>query len=80
MRRLTPRQRQIIELASTGLSARQIGTELGISYHTVRTQETHILRRMRARNMTEACVKYDRERAEIEAAELLRARIMREVG
>jgi DNA-binding CsgD family transcriptional regulator len=34
---LTPRERKVAELVAEGLTARQIGTRLGISPHTVRT-------------------------------------------
>lgn len=80
MRRLTPRQRDILRLLGEGYRSREAAEELGISYETLRTNRMDAMRKLRAHTIAEACVKYDRERAEIEAAELLRARIMREVG
>ena len=78
-RPLSPRQRQVIEAASRGLTAREIAEELGCAHHTVRTHEAALIRRLGVRNLTEAAVKYERERAATEARDLLRQRIAQEV-
>jgi DNA-binding NarL/FixJ family response regulator len=43
---LTPRERQILEVASEGLTARQIGTRLGLRERTVTTHLSRIYRKL----------------------------------
>lgn len=55
--RLTPRQVQVLQLVSQGLSNRQIGVRLGLSEKTVGNYVSAILRRLRAGNRTEAVMR-----------------------
>lgn len=71
MKPLAPRHREVLEAASRGLTARQIAAELGNEPNTVRELRAQAIRRMGARNITEACVKYERERAAFEARDRL---------
>ena len=79
MTALSPRQRQVLELLSDGYTSRQTAERLGMAYETFRTHRQDVLRRMKAHTITEACVKYERERAAMEAADLLRQRIVQGV-
>jgi two-component system response regulator FixJ len=50
---LTERQRQVMELAATGLSNKEIATRLGISPRTVEIHRAWMMERMGARNIAE---------------------------
>ena len=50
---LSPRQRQVMELAATGLSSKEIGTQLEISAKTVENHRAWVMERMGARNLAE---------------------------
>ncbi len=50
---LSERQRQVMELAATGLSNKEIGTQLGISPRTVEIHRAWMMERMGARNLAE---------------------------
>jgi two-component system response regulator FixJ len=50
---LTERQRQVLELAATGMSNKEIATQLGISYRTVEIHRAWMMERMGARNLAE---------------------------
>lgn len=43
---LTPREQQIIALIARGLDSRQIATNLGIAYYTVRKHRSNILAKL----------------------------------
>ena len=43
---LTNRQRQVLRLIADGLTEREIGTELGISFHTVHVHKNNIMRKL----------------------------------
>lgn len=45
---LTPRERQVLELVSRGLSNRAIAQELGVGVDTVKTHVSHVLRKLGA--------------------------------
>jgi DNA-binding NarL/FixJ family response regulator len=60
-RALTTRQRQVIEAAMRGLTAREIAAELGNTPDTVRTIKSDILLRLGAKNMVHAAVLYERQ-------------------
>jgi FixJ family two-component response regulator len=50
---LSPREREVLELAATGLHAKEIATALGISPRTVELHKQHILDKLDARNVAE---------------------------
>lgn len=52
--RLSPRERQILELMSAGRTDKEIAQQLEVSFWTVRTHVSALLRKMGARNRTEA--------------------------
>ena len=64
IRHLTPRQQQVIELASQGLSARQIANEVGISSRTVEIHRGAAIKALGAVNIVHAAVIYERQVAQ----------------
>ncbi len=50
---LSPRQREVMELAAAGLSSKQIGIQLKISPKTVENHRSWLMERMGARNLAE---------------------------
>jgi PAS domain S-box-containing protein len=52
--RLTPRQREILELIAAGLSTEEVATELTLSPETVRNHLRNAFRELRAHNRVEA--------------------------
>lgn len=54
---LTPRERQILSLMTSGMDNRDIARELSISYTTVRSHVRHLLSKMGARSKLEAVVR-----------------------
>ena len=50
---LTPREREVLELAATGLHAKQIAAALGISNRTVEIHKQHIMDKLKLRNVAE---------------------------
>jgi two-component system response regulator FixJ len=50
---LSERQRQVLELAATGLSNKEIAGRLGISFRTVENHRAWMMERMGARNLAE---------------------------
>lgn len=59
--RLTPREREVLELLADGLSNRAIGVRLGISAHTVKFHVDALLDKLAARSRTQVVVKAVRE-------------------
>jgi two-component system nitrate/nitrite response regulator NarL len=59
--RLTPREREVLELLADGLSNRVIGVRLGISAHTVKFHVDALLDKLAARSRTQVVVKAVRE-------------------
>lgn len=50
---LTERQRQVLDLAVTGLSNKEIAERLGISFRTVENHRAWVMERMGARNLAD---------------------------
>ena len=50
---LSPRQRQVMELAAAGLSSKEIGIQLKISPKTVENHRSWVMERMGARNLAD---------------------------
>ena len=57
---LTAREREVMELVSTGATNSEIGAALVISESTVKSHVKHILRKLRAANRAEAVARYFR--------------------
>jgi DNA-binding NarL/FixJ family response regulator len=55
---LSPRERQIMELLSTGLGAQEIGLRLGLSEKTVRNNLSNIYAKLDARGRTDAVLRW----------------------
>lgn len=53
---LTPRQMEVLELVTGGLSNKEIALRLGISHQTVKNHMTAILRKLRCQDRTQAAV------------------------
>jgi DNA-binding NarL/FixJ family response regulator len=53
---VSPREREILKLMSEGLSNKQIAYHLRISTKTVKTHVAHIMKKLKAKNRTEAVV------------------------
>jgi RNA polymerase sigma factor (sigma-70 family) len=51
--RLTPRERQVMELAAAGRHNREIGEALGISPRTVEVYKARLMEKLQARNLSE---------------------------
>jgi len=64
--RLTPRERQVMDLAAAGRHNREIGEALGISPRTVEVYKARLMEKLQARNLSELirfALTTDRERA-----------------
>jgi two-component system nitrate/nitrite response regulator NarL len=59
--RLTPREREVLELLADGLSNRAIAVRLGISAHTVKFHVDALLDKLAARSRTQVVVKAVRQ-------------------
>ncbi|MBM9467113.1 response regulator transcription factor [Nakamurella leprariae] len=53
---LTPRERQVLELLTTGLTNRAIGRSLGVAEKTVKNTVTSVLAKLGVHSRTEAAV------------------------
>ena len=51
--RLTPRQREVLQLLTEGKSNKEIGTALGVTTKTAETHRAHILARLELHSMSE---------------------------
>lgn len=52
---LSPREREVMRLATKGLTNKEIARQLGISSRTVENHRAHVMEKMRARNIAELC-------------------------
>jgi DNA-binding NarL/FixJ family response regulator len=57
---LTPREREVLELAALGLTNRQAAERLGITVHAIKFHLGTIYRKLEVANRTEAAVRYAR--------------------
>jgi DNA-binding CsgD family transcriptional regulator len=55
---LSPREHEILALASKGYQYKEIAAELSISIETVRVHFRHIYEKLHVRSRTEAVIKY----------------------
>lgn len=53
---LTDRERDVLTLAAAGLTAKEVGKELWISYHTVKTHWKVIARKLGTKSITHSVV------------------------
>jgi DNA-binding NarL/FixJ family response regulator len=51
--RLTPRQREIVQLLAEGKNSREIATELGTTFKTIETHRANIMRRLECHSVTD---------------------------
>lgn len=54
---LTPREREVAILTCKGLSAKEIGLKLDLSYRTIETHRAHLLQKFNARKLPELVAK-----------------------
>jgi FixJ family two-component response regulator len=50
---LTPREREVLALVSSGLMSKQIAAELGLAEITVKIHRGHIMKKMRAKSVAD---------------------------
>jgi DNA-binding NarL/FixJ family response regulator len=67
---LSERETEILALLAEGLSNKEIGVHLGISFATVRTHLMHIFKKLHVRCRTEAAAKYYRSHPGMSASAL----------
>ena len=63
---LSARQRQVMELAVSGLSSKEIGIKLNISPRTVENHRAWVMERVGARNLADLIRKAMKIRADVE--------------
>ena len=56
--RLTPRQREILQLLAKGFYYKEIGATLGISHSTVRAHLHSVYRKLEVRSRSRAVIKF----------------------
>ncbi|MGB7552328.1 MAG: LuxR C-terminal-related transcriptional regulator, partial [Chromatiaceae bacterium] len=52
---LSPREREILVLATKGLTSKEIARHLGISFRTVENHRANVIEKMQAKNIAELC-------------------------
>lgn len=55
---LSPREREVLELATLGLTNGEIAAQLGVTVHSVKFHLGAVYRKLRVGNRTEAAVAY----------------------
>ena len=55
---LSPREKEVLELLTSGFPYLEVGRKLDIGFETVRTHVKNICSKMRVRNRVEAVAKY----------------------
>lgn len=58
---ISRREREILKLLSKGLSAKEISDNLSISYHTVRTHQKNIYKKLNVSSIAEVITKFHRK-------------------
>ena len=58
---LTIREKEVLELASKGLTRKEIAAKLFVSHHTIKKHFENIYRKLRVRNKIQALNKFRRE-------------------
>jgi FixJ family two-component response regulator len=53
LKRLTPREHQVMELVATGLLNKQVGAELGMAEKTVKTHRAHVMQKLHITSVAE---------------------------
>jgi FixJ family two-component response regulator len=56
LKRLTPREYQVMELVATGLLNKQVGAELGMAEKTVKTHRAHMMEKLKITSVAELMV------------------------
>lgn len=62
---LSPREREVIQMAASGLTNPQIATRLGVSTHAVKFHLASIYRKLQVANRTEAAVAFLRSSSSV---------------
>ena len=61
LRKLTPREREVLALVADGLQNKHIANELSLSEHTVKLHLHHVISKLGARNRTDAAMRFRKE-------------------
>lgn len=61
---LSPREKEVLELLTSGFPYLEVGRKLDIGFETVRTHVKNICSKMRVRNRVEAVAKYMQQTVE----------------
>lgn len=62
--KLTPKEKEVITLAASGYTDKEIGLKLNISYGTVRDYIDKIVLKLNARNRTHAAILYAQQNSQ----------------
>ena len=60
LRKLTPREMDVLELVAEGMQNKHIAGHLQLSEHTVKLHLHHVISKLGARNRTEAAIRFRR--------------------
>lgn len=56
--RLSPREKEVLDLLAKGFQSKEIATELGVGYWTIETHIAHIYQKLHVRSRAQAVAKY----------------------